>query len=262
MHKLCGAEDIFQQVRALEVRSRAQTDFAHAARVTMLGELTASIAHEVNQPLSAIAIAADATLRWLDRPEPDLAQARQMIRSIVADARRACDLIASIRAMAAKAPPDQTVIALDDVICEALAFLRHDLQARGVFVSKHLVPGASTRVLGNRTQLQQVIVNLVLNSMQAMIHAEGRTRKITIRTDISDPAFVCCTVVDSGPGINPLHLAQLFETFFTTKLGGMGMGLAICRFIIEAHGGRVTADNDSAEGGARLSFTLPAAKQN
>ena len=261
MRTLCGAGEIFQQVRALEVQSRAQADFAHAARVVMLGELTASIAHEVGQPLSAIAVAAEAGLRWLDRPEPDLGEVRQLTKSILADTRRACALVASIRAMATKRPPEQTVIALDDAICEALAFLRHDLQAHGVTLSKHLVPGAP-RVLGNRIQLQQVIVNLVVNSMQAMAQAEGTTRKVAIRTAMCDPASVCCTVVDTGPGIRPENLAQLFESFFTTKPGGMGMGLAICRFIIEAHGGRISADNDRVDGGARLFFTLPIAIQN
>ena len=259
MRKLCGAGDIIHQVRALELQSRAQADFAHAARVAMLGELTASIAHEVSQPLSAIAIAADASLRWLDRPEPEVAEVRQLTKSILSDARRACDLVASIRAMATKRQPEQMVIALDEVICEALAFLRHDLQTRRVTLSKHLAPGVP-RVFGNRTQLQQVIVNLIVNSMQAMAQAEGKTQKIIIRTAMSDSASVCCTVVDSGPGIKPEHFAQLFQSFFTTKPGGMGMGLAICRFIVEAHSGHISADNDSVEGGACVSFTLPAVR--
>ena len=259
-----GAVDILQRFLAQEMQSRVQTDFAQPARVSMLGELTASIAHEVTQPLSAIAASAEAGLRWLGLPEPDLAEVREMTKNIVADARRAAEIIARIRAMAARQSPEQAVMGLSDVIGEALMFLRHEFQLRGVTVSHHLCPG-SPKVLGDRTQLQQVIVNLAVNSMQAMAQAEGMegmTRNITIQTDMTDPATVRCTVADSGPGIKLEHLSQLFERFFTTKQEGMGVGLPICRSIIEAHGGRISADNDSAEGGARLSFTLPAVNKS
>jgi C4-dicarboxylate-specific signal transduction histidine kinase len=234
-----------------------RTDYAHADRVSLLGELTASIAHEVNQPLAAIAASGQAGLRWLGRPAPDLAEVRELIERIVADARRAADVIARVRSMAVRKTPEQALCSLDDVIDEALLLLRHEVQSRGVSIAHHPGPG-EPRVLGDRTQLQQVIVNLAVNSMQAMANEGSAIRRIIIRTATPDAGIVSCSVEDSGPGIGREHLGRLFESFFTTKEDGMGMGLPICRSIIEAHGGRLTADNDSAEGGARCSFTLPA----
>jgi C4-dicarboxylate-specific signal transduction histidine kinase len=224
----------------------------------MLGELTASIAHEVNQPLAAIAASGEAGLRWLARTEPDLGKMRKLTASIIADAQRAGDIIARIRAMAARKAAEQTLLSINDVIREALQFLSHEVQSRSVTISHRLDP-AAPQVLGDRTQLQQVIVNLAVNSMQAMAQAESAKRTITIRTVTADPTVLCCIVEDSGPGIGPEHFGQLFESFFTTKVGGMGMGLPICRSIIEAHGGSITADNGGVDGGARFSFTLPVA---
>jgi PAS domain S-box-containing protein len=250
--------DATEKNRAEARLQQVQADFAHAARVSMLGELTASIAHEVNQPLAAIAANGQAGLRWLARPEPDLAEVRALAESVVADARRAADIIARVRAMAARRAPEQTLLSLDEVIREAVLFLRQEVQSRAVSVSHHPAP-AAPRVRGDRTQLQQVIANLAVNSMQAMTQAKSTNRRITIRTAVPNPVTLHCTVEDSGPGIEPGHLARLFESFFTTKEGGMGMGLPICRSIIEAHGGRIAADNGGADGGARFTFTLPAA---
>lgn len=257
---LVGVVDISQRVRAQEMLSRVQADFAHAARVSVLGELTASIAHEINQPLAAIAANGAAGLRWLGQPDPDLSELRELIESIVVDARRTADIIARIRAMAARRAPEQSLVSLDDIIREALLFLRHELQARAVTVSHYAAPG-DVHVLGDRTQLQQVVVNLVVNSMQAISQAAAGKRIITIRTVVPEPTIVRCTVDDSGGGIAAEHFEQLFESFFTTKQGGMGMGLPVCRSIIEAHGGSITADNSSPEGGARFTFALPAASK-
>jgi PAS domain S-box-containing protein len=255
---LAGVLDISERVRAQSMLSQVQADFAHAARVSMLGELTASIAHEVNQPLAAIATNGEAGLRWLARPVPDVAEVRELTKRIVADARRAADVISRIRAMAARRVPEQTPLPLDEVIREALLFLRHEVQSRGVTVTHH--PAATAAyVRADRTQLQQVVVNLAVNAMQAMAQAESRERRITIRTSVSDAGAVTCEIEDTGPGVAAQHATRLFESFFTTKDGGMGMGLPICRSIIEAHGGSITADNNSAPGGARFSFTLPAA---
>lgn len=254
---LVGFIDITERVNAQEMLNRVQADFAHAARVSMLGELTASIAHEVNQPLAAIALNGAAGLRWLSQPEPDLSELREMAESVVADARRAADIIARVRTMAAGQAPEQELVSLDHVIRETLLFLRHEVQTRAVSVSHH-VGLATSRVRGDRTQLQQVIVNLAVNAMQAMTQAGCVDRRITIRTAMSDHSSLCCVVEDSGPGIRPEDLIRLFESFFTTKKGGMGMGLPICRSIIEAHGGRIAADNESIHGGARFSFWLPA----
>ena len=253
---LVGFIDITERVRAQEMLQQLQADFAHAARVSMLGELTASIAHELNQPLAAIATSGEAGLRWLGRPAPDLAEVGASLSRMHADARRAAEIIARIRSMAARRAPERTLVSLDEVIRESLQFLRHEVQSRAVMVSHHVAP-AAPKVLVDRTQLQQVIVNLAVNAMQAVAQSETGDRRIIIRTTVPDPATLRCTIEDNGPGIEAEHLSRLFESFFTTKEGGMGMGLSICRSIIEAHGGRLTADNAADPGGARLSFTLP-----
>ncbi|MEA2995927.1 MAG: hypothetical protein QOG74_1476 [Alphaproteobacteria bacterium] len=255
---LGGLIDVTDRVRAQEALQRLQAEFAHAARMSVLGELSASISHELNQPLAAIRLSGEAGLRWLDRSEPDLAEVRAAMNSMFADARRADDIITRIRAMATRRATERTVLPLDDVIREALLFLGHEVRWRAVMVSHEPAPGAP-KVLADRTQLQQVVVNLALNAMQAMEQAETREPRIGIRTAVVDSASLHCTIEDSGPGIPPEHLDCLFDSFFTTKEHGMGMGLAICRSIIENHGGHVTADNGSVHGGARFRFTLPAA---
>ncbi len=254
---LVGIIDVSERNRAQDMLQRVQAEFAHAARVSVLGELTASIAHELNQPLAAIATSGEASLRWLDRPEPNIEEVRASTRRVLIDARRASEIIGRVRGMAAPREPEHTLLSLDDVIREALLFLRHDIQERDVAVSQHLDSG-SPKVLADRTQLQQVVVNLAVNAMQAMAQAGTTDRRLTFRTNVLDADTVRCTVEDSGPGIGPEHLPRLFDSFFTTKDSGMGMGLSICRSIIEAHGGRIVADNETTHGGARLCFTLPA----
>jgi signal transduction histidine kinase len=254
---LMGIVDITERVRAQEMLQRVQAEFAHAARLSMLGELTASIAHEVNQPLAAIVTNGEVGLRLLNHSEPDLAEVRELTKCVVDDARRAAAVIVRVRAMATRQAPEQTLVALDEVIREALTFLRYEVQSHGLTVTHHPNP-AAPKVLADRTQIQQVIVNLTVNAIQAMAHAETQQRTLVIRTTLSDPHTVCCAFEDSGPGIKPEHLDHLFDSFFTTKDAGMGLGLPICRSIIEAHGGYIRADNESANGGARFSFTLPA----
>jgi PAS domain S-box-containing protein len=250
---LIGVIDITERKQANERLARLQADFAHAARVSMLGELTASIAHEVNQPLAAIATNASAGLRWLNRAEPDLAEVRALTANIVADARRAGDIIARVRGMAAHREPDRARLSLNDVIGEALQFLHHELQAQGARVTLDLA-SPSPLVAGDRTQLQQVVVNLVINAAQA----GAQPRRIRIATRAVAPSSVEVSVSDKGPGIAPEHLGRLFQSFFSTKASGMGMGLAISRSIVEAHGGCISAANNSDDG-ATFSFTLPAA---
>jgi signal transduction histidine kinase len=160
--------------------------------------------------------------------------------------------------MATRRKPEQTLLPLDDVIREALVFLRHEVESRGVTVS-HLSSLGPRKVLADRTQLQQVIVNLAVNAVQAIAQARSTHRRITIRTIAPDHATLRCSVEDSGPGIEPQNLSRLFDSFFTTKDSGMGLGLRICRSVIEGHGGRIGADNESSHGGARFYFTLPAA---
>jgi PAS domain S-box-containing protein len=254
---IMGILDITERVRAQEMLQRVQTDFAHAARVSMLGELTASIAHEVNQPLAAIVTNSEVALRLLKRSAPDPAEMREIVTCVVGDARRATDIIARVRTMATRQASEQTLLSVDEVIREALLFLRHEVQSHGLAVTHHLDP-AAPKVLGDRTQLQQVFVNLTVNAIQAMTQAETAHRILSIRTAPAGPDTLSCTIEDSGPGINPDHLDRLFDSFFTTKGSGMGLGLAISRSIIEAHGGYIRADNESAFGGARFEFTLPA----
>src|SRR4051794_18622025 len=203
--------DITERVRAREMLQRVQADFAHTARVSMLGELTASIAHEVNQPLAAIAINGEVGLRLLNRSEPDLAEMRELTKCVVNDARRAADVITRVRAMATRQAPEQTLLSVDEVIRDALLFLRHEVQSHGLMVTHHSNP-AAPKVLGDRTQLQQVFVNLTVNAIQAMAQMGTTRRTLVIRTTLSDPHTLCCTLEDSGPGIKPQHLNQLFDS--------------------------------------------------
>jgi len=256
---LISLVDLTERIRAQEMLQRLQADFAHAARISMLGELTASIAHELKQPLAAIVTNGHAAQRWLDRPVPDVGEARQTNTRIVADAHRATDIVSRVRAMAIRQTPEHTPVSLDELIDGALMFLRHEVQRRNVTVSHHAALGAP-KLLADRVQFQQVIVNLAVNAMQAMENAQSPKRIITIRTTMPDVATLRCTVEDSGPGIAPEHLEYLFESFFTTKEDGMGMGLPICRSIIESLGGHIVADNESTHGGARLFFELPATR--
>ena len=160
--------------------------------------------------------------------------------------------------MAVRREPEQALVSLDEVIRRPWCFFVPTYSSRAVRVSHYPAP-AAPKVVADRTQLQQVIVNLVVNAMQAIAQAGNRDRKVSIRTAVPDPATVSCTVEDSGPGIQPEHLPRLFDSFFTTKESGMGIGLSICRSIIKSHGGHITADNEAALGGARLCVTLPAA---
>jgi C4-dicarboxylate-specific signal transduction histidine kinase len=179
------------------------------------------------------------------------------MRRILSDVGRATDIVERIRAMATGRATQQTALSLHDVIAESMLFLRHELQSIGVSATLKLAP-ALPQVTGDRTQLSQVVVNLVINAVQAMVQSRKERRSTFIRTMLSDPETVCCVVEDSGPGIDPTYLPHLFESFFTTKDTGMGMGLSICRSIIEAHDGHIEADDKSALGGARFRFSLPA----
>ena len=176
---------------------------------------------------------------------------------IIDDAGRAADIVARTRAMAVRRATQATTLSLHGVIEESMIFLRHELQSKGIVLSLDLAP-ALPRVTGDRTQLQQVVVNLAINAVQAMAQSDAPRRALLIETALSEAGTVRCTFQDSGPGIDPQHLDHLFDSFFTTKNAGMGMGLSISRSIIEAHAGRIRADNELVLGGARFSFELPA----
>ena len=253
---LGAIQDITQRRLAENARDKVRSELAHVSRVVSLGTLTASIAHEVNQPLASIVTSSETALRWLSLPEPNLEKVQPVLKRVVNDARRAADIIHRIRTMASKGEPKRSEIALAEIITECTALLHHELQSRNVSISLDLASGLP-KVMVDRTQLQQVIVNLVINAAQAVTNAGVAHRSISIRTLLIDAETVCCIVEDSGNGIEAEHLRHLFDSFFTTKETGMGLGLPIAQSIIEAHNGRIRADNESALGGARFVFDLP-----
>jgi PAS domain S-box-containing protein len=250
---LIGVIDISAQKAAEATLAKVQSEFAHAARVSMLGELTASIAHEVNQPLAAIATSAAASLRWLAADTPDLDEVRSLAARVVDDARRAGAIIARVRAMAERREPERVALSLNALVEEALAFLGHELRAQQVEIARQLEPGLP-EVLADRTQIQQILVNLAVNAIQAM--ADSTPRRLLLATNVDAAGQVTLTVEDNGPGLGD-NAARLFDSFYTTKSGGMGMGLPICRSIAEAHGGTIEA-GAGVSGGARFTVILPA----
>jgi len=253
---IVGFLDISDRVKAQGALAQVEADLAHAARVSMLGELTASIAHEVNQPLAAITTNAEAGLRWLDRPEPDLEEIRDLTGSIVADARRAADVIARVRSMAARRTPVREAIAVEAVVRDVLGFLNHELKSNDVLVSTHFDPTLAQATV-DRIQLQQVLVNLIVNAIQALHQTRGHARRLFITTARAGSDGIRVEIEDNGPGLPSAIRDHAFEAFFTTKERGMGMGLPICRSIIEAHGGQIELTQRRAGSGARFAFTLP-----
>ncbi|MCY1017168.1 PAS domain-containing sensor histidine kinase [Pyxidicoccus sp. MSG2] len=254
---LVGVIDLSDRVAAEREVRRLQSEFAHASRLSMLGELTASIAHEVNQPLAAIVTNGAAGARWLSRPQPDLDEVRAIHANMVSDARRAADIIARIRAMASNKAVERQRLSPNQVIEEAVLFLRHELMAHEVDLRLVLSSGLPD-IEADRVQLQQTVVNLALNAMQEMRRAGCPRPRLDLMT-LASSGELRFAIEDTGPGIPPEHQDRLFQSFFTTKASGLGMGLSICRNIIEAHGGRIWGEN-IPDGGARFVFTLPFAR--
>jgi C4-dicarboxylate-specific signal transduction histidine kinase len=252
---IAAVQDVTERRLSQEALAKARSELEQVTRITGLGVLTASIAHEVNQPVAAIITNAESSLRWLERAGPDIEKVRVFTKRMLADAQRASEVIDRIRGMTRQKTPEQKLLSFDDVIYESLSFLDHELRLKGIAVALDLTRGLP-QVVGDRTQLQQVIINLVINAAQALMQIDPADRSISVRTKLSDPETLCCTIEDSGPGIDPVHLPRLFDGLFTTKDTGMGLGLGICRFIVEAHDGRIRADNSSTLGGARFSFDL------
>jgi signal transduction histidine kinase len=236
---------------------KVHSDHAHAARITNLGLLTAAMAHEVSQPLAAIITNGETCLRWLDRAEPDTKRGGELAKRVIADARRASEIVARIRTMAKPKAPRCTPLSLNEIIEESLVFLRHEFQSRDIVLSLDLASDLP-RVVGDRTQMQQVVLNLAVNAAQAVTDPTKACSTILVRTALSTPGMIHCSIEDDGPGIESAQLPNVFGAFFTTKDSGIGLGLPISRSIIEAHGGWIAADNGSALGGARFSFALPA----
>ena len=251
--------DITAAKRAEERLHKAQADLAHAARVTTLGELAASIAHEINQPLAAVATSGNACLRWLDRTPPDLPAARQAAARIVQDAHRAGDVIRSLRALTSKSTPRLTKLDMNDAIKDTLQLVRSDIHRHRVALQTQL--SAEIRsVLGDRVQLQQVLLNLITNGIDAMAAVTEQPRALTISSESCPPDSVLVSVRDTGIGFAPTVAKHIFNPFYTTKSEGMGMGLSISKTIIEAHGGQLWAKPNMPHG-AIFQFRLPAAGQ-
>jgi len=251
--------DLTERKRAEEALRTVQAELAHASRVMSLGQLTASIAHEVKQPIATARNNARAALNFLNKQPPELGEVREALSCIVADADRAGDIIDRIRGHIKKAPPQNDRFDLNAVINEVIQLARFTINANGVSVQTRFTEGMPP-VEGDRVQLQQVVLNLILNAIEAMSSVEAGARELLISTEQSQTDDILVAVQDSGPGIDPEFLEHVLEAFYTTKSGGMGMGLSICRSIIGAHGGRLWAEAIEPRG-AIFWFSLRSAKK-
>jgi PAS domain S-box-containing protein len=245
--------DVTERKQAEEALHKAQAELAHVTRVTTLGEMTASIAHEINQPLAAVVNNASACLRWL--AASNLEEARQSAALVIADGHRAGEIINRIRALINKAPPQKDWLDINETIIEVIALARSEAQKNRVSLQSQLSSDLPL-ILADRIQLQQVILNLMINAIEAMNGINDAPRELLVSSAKGDSQGVLVTVRDSGPGLDPKSLDHLFDAFYTTKPQGMGMGLAISRSIIEAYGGRLWATANEGRG-ATFQFTLP-----
>jgi PAS domain S-box-containing protein len=251
---LIACEDITEQKNAEEAQRRVQADLAHVNRVTTMGELTASLAHEVNQPIAAAVTNANTCLRWLAGDTLNLEEARAAAMRIVKDGTRAAEIISRVRLLFKKGTPERGLVDVNEVIREMIILLRSEATRYNIFVRTELATVLS-EVMGDRIQLQQVFMNLMLNGIDAMkdMNAEG---ELAIKSQQAEDDQLLISVSDTGVGLPPHHADQIFNAFFTTKLHGTGMGLPISRSIVESHGGRLWAA-DNIPRGASFYFTLP-----
>jgi len=243
----------------LAVLAQTQADLAHAGRIATLGELVASIAHEVSQPLSAIALDSHSALRWLSHPDPDHDELRAIAERVAAQAQRAASVLSRIRKMACREQTTFCEVDLNEVVNDALSFVHGELDRNQVEVEATTLPGLPT-VQADHIQIQQVIVNLALNASQAMHQVSARLRRLRVSME-DDELHVRLYVDDTGPGIAAENLGRLFDSFFTTKDHGMGLGLAICRSILDAHGGEIRLDHAPMGWSTRFLVSLPRASR-
>jgi PAS domain S-box-containing protein len=245
-----------QHRRAEKALRQAHTELAHVTRVTMLGELTASIVHEVNQPLASIATNGDAALRFIQRGEPDIAEVQDALGDMINDCRRATDIIQRVRALCRRSDPQLVSLDLNKLIEDTIRLVQRELRDQGITLHQDLC-SALPAVRGDRVEIQQVLINLVMNGLEAMAAVDQRARNLQIRSHQNGDQ-VLVAVEDSGIGIDAASIDRLFNSFYTTKPSGLGMGLSICRSIIEAHGGKLWASQNAGPG-ATFQFTLQAA---
>jgi C4-dicarboxylate-specific signal transduction histidine kinase len=237
--------------------ARQRDEVTHLSRVAMLGELSGALAHELNQPLAAILFSAQAAQRFRMQANVNPREIDAILESIVAQDKHASEVILRTRALLAKGEVNLQPLDLGEVVDEAVRVVKSDLDSHGVAVSILRSPGLP-QIRADRVQMQQVLLNLVINGCNAMAGTAAAARQLRIRTEFTDGGGVLISVSDRGCGIPPGDLERIFEPFVTTKAGGLGLGLAVCRTIVSAHGGRLWADNNT-DGGATFSFTLPAA---
>jgi PAS domain S-box-containing protein len=248
-------EDITERKGAEAALHDAREALSRATRLTMMGELAASIAHEINQPLGAIIMNGSACKRFLAISPPDLDEVKDAVGEIVRDGNRASDVLNRIRAMLKNTAPERAQVDVNQAVAEVLALTHHELQQQRVSVQTDLKPNLP-KILGDRVQLQQVVLNLVVNGIDAMRAVTDRSRTLTVRSRLDDRSNIVVNVTDSGVGLDPADRERIFDTFFTTKADGMGMGLAISNSIVEAHHGRLWVEPASPLGTV-FSFALP-----
>jgi PAS domain S-box-containing protein len=253
---LTDRKRVEEAAREIERRyQEVRQELAHANRLATIGELSASIAHEVNQPIGAAITYADAALRWLGANPPNLEEVREALGLVLESGVRAGEVMDRIRVLAKKAPPRKDSLEINEVIPEVIALTSREMEKNGISAHTQLAESLPA-IQGDRVQLQQVIVNLLMNAIEAMSGMSDGPRELLISTANSDPG-VLVSVRDSGPGLTPESVERLFESFYTTKPGGLGMGLSICRSIVEAHDGRLWAGANLPRG-ASFQFALPA----
>jgi PAS domain S-box-containing protein len=256
LHMLGTYTEITERKGAELQVERQRNELAHLSRFTMLGTLSGALAHELNQPLTAILSNAQAALRFLARDSANLNEVRDILKDIVDDNRRASEVIQRLRLLLGKGETQHQPLDLNEVVQDALRLVRSDLVNNRLTVHSELTPQLPA-ICGDRVQLQQVLLNLVMNASTAMADSVSAERSLVVRTALLHGETVCVSVQDQGTGIPPENLERIFDPFFTTRAQGMGFGLTICRAIIRAHGGRLWADNNR-DGGASFHFTLPA----
>ena len=267
-HELMKAKEELEAKTVSEKRERqkaeerlrlAQAELTHLSRVTVMGEIAASIAHEVNQPLAAVVMNANAGLRWLAAKPPNLEEAEAAMQRVISDGNRASDVISRIRGLLRKGASEQLALSVKDVVRETLAITGHELERHRIEVYSELLDEMPT-VLGDRVQLQQVILNLVLNAIDAMTEVD-RARVLTIRSLLDDAKGIVLEVSDCGKGFEPGSEDRIFDAFFSTKAAGLGMGLSVSRSIVEAHGGTLRATANVGPG-TTFYLTLPVGRRD